>query len=490
VGAATPINQTAPADLTLRYIERLPRLEYVVGSADPGTEGWPAPGSSVIWRGRLKNWSGRALAVDYAWSLDGARTASGSVDVPPRGEASVDFAWTWERRRRRLELMVDAANRATVPGGPRNRLAVDTDALGVALYVEQAIDDYFRRYQHELRIGNSSFEDWAQLQMQLWNMILEHAVFPETPQGVLDRVRIDAIHVVPDRALPLDSRAFTIGGSFDPTQARPNVADRSVDMQWGFPASLLAFGVFPDRTSLQPNNQFYYSGYLQHELGHARYLVDVYAWDVYDRTAGSRVEIEEGGARVAGSRYMPGASTIYNGTPGIQVHRTPHQGLMTSDWRSIDRYSAVALNLIAGRRALDGNYNEPGNLGAFLDDLPSQNRLALRDRAGRALAGAQLRVFRAAPGDASAAPYSKVFDATPDLELRADGQGNVLLGRNPFSATGRIVLGDPFANGTVIVRVEHEGRVGYGFLESSDFNLEYWRGRRELGEHALDLELF
>jgi len=28
----------------------------------------------------------------------------------------------------------------------------------------------------------------------------------------------------------------------------------------------------------------------------------------------------------------------------------------------------------------------------------------------------------------------------------------------------------------VIVRVEHEGKVGYGFLEAADFNYEYWKG--------------
>jgi hypothetical protein len=491
VEPGTPIAQAGPADLTIRYVERLPKLDYVVNSADPTVDGWPQPGSAVTWRAHLKNWSSRSLdGVSYAWSLDGARVGGGQLGIPPSGETSVEYTWTWERRRRELELVVDAENRFTVRGGPRHRLRVHTDALAIGLYVERGLYDHFRRFQHQLRIGNSSFEDWAQLQVELWNRILANAAFPETPSGVLDRVRLDAVTVVPDGALPLDPAAYASDSPFDdPAQARPNVADRSVDLQWGLTTATL--DSYRNTSSLETNNQFYYSGYIQHEMGHARYLVDVYAWDVYHDTNGSRVEISERGERVAGSRYMPGTSVVFNGVPGLLLHQTPYQGLMTSDWRYVDRYSAAALNLIAGRRALDGNYYLPANNGAFLEDLPRENRVTLRDGSGRALANAQVQVFRAAPGDPGSV-YTKVFDARPDLELRADSQGQVALGTNPFGASGRIVMvtDTTFANGTVILRVEHDGRVGYGFLESSDFNLEYWRGHRDLGGYELQLQLF
>jgi hypothetical protein len=491
VQRGTPIGQDGPADLTISYVERLPRIDYVVNSGDPATEGWPAPGSSVTWRAHVKNWSGRALdGVDYTWTLDGATAATGTLSVGSGSEATAAFPWTWERRRRELRFTIDGGNRHTVRGGNRNSVRVHTDALAIGLYVERDFYDYFRRFQHELRIGNSSFEDWAHLQVDFFNQILAGAVSADTPQGVLDRVRLDAVHVVPNGALPLDPAAFSIGGSFDAAQARPDIRDRRVDMQWGFPSRLLELGVYADHASLETNNQFFYSGYIQHEMGHARYLVDVYAWDVYDRTAGSLVELVEGGERVAGSRYLPGRSAIFNGVAGLHLHRTPHQGLMTSEWAAVDRYSAVALNLIAGHRALDGNYNEPANLGSFLNDLPRENRLVLRDSPGQALAQARVQIFQARPGDAGVAAYSKVFDATPDLQLQADAQGRVLLGTNPFSRAGRIAFTDAVANGTAIMRVEHGGRVGYGFLESSDFNLQYWRGRTELGEYELRVPLF
>jgi hypothetical protein len=102
------ISQTGPAELTIGYIERLPKIDYVVNAADPRTEGWPAQGSHVTWRAHLRNWTSRSLdGVDYSWRLDGAAAASGTVSLPPGSEVTVDFPWTWDRARHRLELTVD-----------------------------------------------------------------------------------------------------------------------------------------------------------------------------------------------------------------------------------------------------------------------------------------------------------------------------------------------------------------------------------------------
>jgi hypothetical protein len=488
IANGTPIPQDGPAALTLRYVERLPALDYVPNAADPAVEGWPAPGSPVTWRAHLKNWSGGVLAgVDYAWTLDGQRVAEGRVDVGAGAEATVDFPWTWERARHELVFTVDAGNRHTIPGSARNSVLLHTDALSLAFYVERSFYDFFRAHQHELRVGHSSFEDWAQFQVRCYNQILANAVFPDTPRGALDRIRLDRVHVVADGALPLDRAAFSIGGTFDARQGRPNLGDRSVDLQWGFPSSLItAGGQYTNRTSPDTSNQFYYSGYVQHELGHARYLIDVYGFDVYDGTSGSRVDITEGGVRVAGTPLMPGRAVVHNGVAGTQVHRARHQGLMTAEWRYLDRYSAAALNLIAGHRATAGNYVVPDNIGAFLDDLPRRNRLTLRDAGGGLLPGASVRVFQAEPGDAAGGLYSKRSDDRPDLELAADGEGQVDLGANPFTP-GAIVHDDPFANGVVILRIEHEGRVAFAFLEVSDFHLEYWRGHAEQGRYEMSV---
>jgi hypothetical protein len=476
------IGQTEPADLTIRYVQRLPKLDYVWGSTRPDVEGWPAPGQRVTWRAWLQNWADFPLAaVDYAWRLDGRLVDSGRVDIGSGSQAALDFGWAWDRRRHELEVVVDAENRFTVPGGPFNRLLVYTDALAVGFYVEQRVYRLFRERQHQLRIGSSCFEDWAQLQIRFYNELLAKAAYPETPNGVLDRLRLDDVHVVADGALPL-SRVDT-GADGDVDQRifatyRPNGADRTVDLQFGFPSE--AAGDYTNDSSASTDNNFYYSGFVQHEMGHARYLVDTHRMNVRHGLTGERIEIVEGGVPVAGSRFMPGSPLSGPGGSGLRVHRANHRGLMDAEWTFMDRWGAAAWNRIAGHRATRGNYNAPENIGAYVTDLPLQNRLTLRDASGAALPGAGVRVYQARP-------FQRVFDDTPDLELVADDRGQVLLGGNPFTSEERFApaLGD----GVVILRVQHAGRVGYGFLEVSDFNLAYWRGETELADHELRLAL-
>jgi hypothetical protein len=171
---------------------------------------------------------------------------------------------------------------------------------------------------------------------------------------------------------------------------------------------------------------------------------------------------------------MPGAPTINNGKPGLLLHETPIKGLMNAQWTFLDRHSAGAWNRIAGRRATTGNYNEPENIGDFLYDLPRENEVTVEDMAGRPLGGARVSIYQSTEPPAERGVYAKHYDDEPDIQVTADGEGRARLGTNPFSANGRFVHSDVgYSNITVIVRVEHEGKVGYGFLEAADFNHDY-----------------
>ncbi|MCR4438258.1 MAG: FlgD immunoglobulin-like domain containing protein [bacterium] len=462
----------AGADLDVGWIARLPRLSYVWGSSDPAVEGWPRPGELVTWRAHIRNWAAEDMsAVPYAWLLDGEEVARGLVDLPDSGMATVDYSSPWTFARHELEFVIDPDNEVPEEEEGNNAVLIYTNALSVGFYVEQSVYDYFHRYQKELGVHANSWEDWAQRHVRRWNQMFANAVYPETPEGVLDRLRIDHITVVPDGRLPL------AGGLATNT---PNLQDRTVDLQWGFPASLLTSGFYANHKSISDSNPFFFEGSLLHELGHARYLIDLYGFNVHDNGSGSTVAIMEGGRLIVGTPYMPLVG-------GDAVHYTPYKGLMNGEYTWIDRYSAVALNLIAGHRATKGNYNAPENIGAFMQDLPLENCLTVKDNGGNPLPGAQVSVYRATgqPG----VWYGKYFDDKADMLLFADDAGNVYLGRCPFSATGVIVHDYGLSNAVLIVRVEHGGGVGYGFLESTDFNMEYWRGHIEVGRHELRVNL-
>jgi hypothetical protein len=119
----------------------------------------------------------------------------------------------------------------------------------------------------------------------------------------------------------------------------------------------------------------------------------------------------------------------------------------------------------------------------FLNDLPAQNRITLVDDAtGAALPGANVRIHQSTGNGQF---YGKTFSSTPSQTLTADAAGRILVGRNPFSSSTL----SPFHENTVmLMRVEHQSKVRYHFMEASDFNLEYWRGHTNQGEYTLRVQ--
>ncbi|HEX7150637.1 MAG TPA: hypothetical protein VF618_04045 [Thermoanaerobaculia bacterium] len=451
-------------DLTVGWISRLPEKDYVWASASPKTDGWPAVGEQVSWRAHVRNYGAAVPNVRYRWLLDGQEVGGGTVNVAANSITTVDYPWSWTFDRHRLAFQLDGAS----------SLEVFTDALSVAFYIEQSVYDLMREKQPLLGVGATGFEDYAQRHIELFNDMAALAVYTETPNGVLDRIRLQKIVVVPDGALPLvPLEDLGVRDGEPNAEMIPNKADRSVDLMWGFPKSIIGKYVRTDQRS--PRNPLYIDGYVLHEMGHARYLNDVYAWNVRHVSPHYSVDILENGVSIF-SRYILNSS---------RPHETPEQGLMNEHFTFFDRYSAITMNKIAGHRATRGNYNEPENIGSFLNDLPAENRLTIRDRDGVALANADVWIFR---GEGkSDAWYAAVFDNIPDLKLRTDEHGQVLVGRSPFSADGRIVQYWKNNNSTAIVRVAAGERVLYGFLESRLFNLAYWRGDTAFADHDLNV---
>lgn len=459
------------ADLTIGWIARLPRLNYRWGSAKPKRDGWPAPEQPVIWQANVKNWSGTDVsAIGYDWYLDDVVVQTGTVAIPANSTVTIDFPWTWTFDRHRLTFVIDPLNDFPEEEENNNSLTIVTDAIGVGFYVEQGTYDYFNRYQKDLEVNSNCWEDWAQRHVRRWNHMFAEAIFPDSPHGVLDRIRIDNITVVPDGSLPLAGGLAT---------NHPNMNDRTVDLQWGFPALQINSDFYANHTNVSDNNPFYFEGSLLHELGHARYLIDLYGFNVHEDGSGSTIAITENGQLIAGTDYMP--------NQGGAVFWMPIKGLMNGQYTYIDSYSAAALNLIAGHRAVQGNYNAPGNIGVFLNDLPQQNRLTVTDDQGTILPNADIRIYRAT-GQAGVW-YGKYYDATPDLQLLTDGNGQVLLGRCPFAADGTLDHTLGISNGVIIIRVQSGAQVGYTFLDATRFNMEYWRGNKEMGNYEVTVHL-
>lgn len=446
----------AANELTVGWISRTPEIPYVWNSSNPRVEGWPKAGSTVTWRANVRNWVDTPKTVRYAWKIDGRQIATGTATLAANSYSTIDLPRPWSFTRERLSFEIDA----------NNSREVFTDALAVGFWVEQGFYDHFRANQHRLGIGSHSFEDWAQRLIELYNDMSAIAVYDVTPNGVHDRWRLQKVVIVPDGALPLVPPVDPqLGNSPSLEGAQPDVSDRTVDIQWGFPSSKVP--VYGNFRATGPANGFDLAPILLHEMGHARYLADIYAFDIPSGSAWNTIDI-------AG---IP----ITNG----YAYLSTEQGLMNRNFTFIDRYSAAALNLIAGRRAISGHYNDPENIGVFLNDLPLQNRLTIRDAQGNPVRNANVEIFQSSTEGANQSWYPTHYDATPDLKLRTDANGQVLVGRNPFATNGPVVSYWEKNNTTVIVGAEIDGAKKYGFLESRLFNLAYWSGQTTFADHEV-----
>jgi hypothetical protein len=462
--AQTAVNVGAPfqRDLDVTYIERTPRYNYDAAKNNP------VPGDAVTFRGHVRNWDNVTPTVDYRWLIDGQIVSGGTLtDLAPNEERVVTLPWTWQAGPHRVKLVVDPDALVPEASEVNNSVEDRTDGLAVGFWVEQSLYDYFHQRQKNLGIGSNSWEDWAQRQMTKWNEYNASAVWDGiTPNGVTDRVRVDKITVVPDGALPLNGG---LAGN------NPDSRDKTPDLVWGFPSSALNGTFYSDTTSKTLGNPFYLEPSLRHEMGHARYLVDNYTWDVANNTEVTQVQITDPttGQPVAGSTLMPWLafdSVLYYNQSG---------GIMTGPWGNNvwSPHEAGALQRIAGRRAVSGNMNAPGNFGEFLNDIPTTNRFHFVDGAGNPLAGASVRWYAASPGPGYG---GKTFDNTPEYTLTADASGSVTLPGSPFIAG---------QHKEAVIRVEQGGQIWYRFFEVADMNLEYWRGNKAVGNYTIELPL-
>lgn len=458
----------ADNDLSVGWIARHPKIDYVWDSANPRVEGWPAAGSNVQWVANVR-WLGAEPIenVSYRWVMDGEVVAAGTLDFQPGSLVQATYPWTWTFDRHELAFEIDDADRVPETNHRNNRVLIHTDALGVAFYVERTFWNSMIDVLRTAEIGATTFDDWAQRMIRHYNEMARYSVYDDAPAGVLDRWRMDEIHLVEDGALPLvppfgEARDW---GASPASQATlfPNVRDHTVDMQWGFPATSAGYYGSPYAWAIPWT--LVIGNSLIHELAHARTMIDTYAWNIV------------GGTDIIEILSRPRATGTY-------IYSSTEHGLMHYDWGHIDRYTAAVMNRMAGQRARRGNYNEPWDLGWFLNDIPDSNRIRFVRPDETPIANAPLKIYRARPAGTQPRPYAKRYSEPPDFTLVTDSDGWITVPRNVFSDDEITAFVDR-ANGTAIVEIQDGPVRRSAFLESLQFNLAYWRGHRDVAEYTI-----
>jgi hypothetical protein len=233
---------------------------------------------------------------------------------------------------------------------------------------------------------------------------------------------------------------------------------------WGFPTRGTDGVALWDKfygTGGNPNldtvgdNHFYVEFGVMHEMSHARYLSDTYAWTLNPQKMMDDCWV----TKLDGSRLIPPETYTpwycWGGLMGCTAQ--------TGRDHLYDKVDVYAWNRVSGQRAQCGNQNWPCNGGAFLLDLPSEVRIQVKDGAGSPVSGATVEVFQSIKDPTTHLDfYDKQIDAVADITCTTDGRGTCSIGSRPF---GQLSNGwDAAYKGVAVIRARAHGGEGFRLL--------------------------
>ncbi len=489
-------------DLSVQYISRQPRFpgqqpEYVKiddalhgqGETGPvriknaGAPRGPKPGQEVTYTAVVRNVGTQPVAAfDWHWLYDGKDVAEGRHTTPVAPDETIEFTYRrpWDDGRRFIAFQVDR-DRLVDEVCEENNWVIDrTDALSLAFFVERSVRQDFQRYCNGL--GSYDWADWAQFQVRQMNKEFRDTVYPSCPDGIAERVRLDAVYIIPDGwghqegmhtpgvKTPVDLNApeFYDANAVPPEKLEvfTNI-NGGVDGVWGFTVDLLK----PDEhgESFYTRQHRWLTGSewpLHHELGHQLGRIDDYLiWSDKDDNPAA-----------------PGAG--YTQPPDQQrclMHHGNYAhdeaiGKNTEKWDATYRFyceqTACSFNRDVGARR--------GLFGEYLFDVPSRNTFVFLSPLHEPVSNARVELFVGRGRGYTGCG----FNAEPNFVGVSDAAGTYRLDRSPWDHV--FIWGN---NGVVMFRVTPGGGAPLiGFLDIAQFNLAYWRGHPEQAQHVVLLQ--
>ncbi len=442
-------------DLDVTYINRAPMYQfYCVAYTDgiphlcPGTQTdkrWPDPGEVVTFTAHVMN-KGTLPSPGYTvhWFIDDVEQASETaVGLATGAEATFTFHWPWghimdgervvDDHRLRFSLEPDTPD-DTYPAN--NSLEDRTNALGLLIAITpEMITAYNTPWNPAF---SYSAEDWLQRQIAAMNSILAQSIYPVTPQGATERVRINTIAIT----------------------ASPPIHDGSHDGGWFVDADYrLVSGGYDPAADVDWS--------LVHELSHQVGLIDLYNLDV---PATSVAVLDD------------------DGQPANFGFRWPNDGLMgggdITPYTNHTLYSSHSAGGISSTKGYRRGY-----YGEYQYDLPAQIDLLVLDNAGNPAAGVAVDLYqRTGPPDWIGV---LAIDNTPDISGQTGSNGRFTLTNRPVNGgvttqTGHVLQDNPFGVVDVVgnetrflVKLSLGAHEEFHWLDITPLNLAYWLGNTD-----------
>jgi len=445
--ADEPAKPTNVADLDVTYISRTPRYERLRASYDRRSDGmvgdvnpylteaekqkkrWPDERELVTFTAHVKNFGDVPVnAYEYLWMVDGKTMKRGiSAHLSPGQEHEFQLQWNWQSGPHAVSFQVDPLGQIKEISARNNQLTDRTDALTFHFHVEQSLYDYFKTIRNSW--GTYSWDDWAQSHVALMNEMFKRAVYPTTPEGIVERVRLDKITIHND-------------GELDPTGTQAP-EDWEWDGRWGFKRDYL-YDNFYEKNSWAVEHEWS----LIHELGHQVGRIDLYCLDVAAAQNG-----------VNGERYL---SKTVDGMMHRGIYLPQHEVHFFCE------HTAASFNRDKGIRR--------GFFGEYLMDIPQNNVLIFSNQKYEPLKNVPIAIYQPKPLGYT----DKIIEPPAKFSGRTTVEGEFSLPENPFGE-----INNWGTNGIFLVQVGEGKNAYFHWMEIVDFNLEYWRGNKSRAEYRI-----
>ncbi len=440
-------------DLDVTFINRAPMyhsycLTYPNGVPQlcPGSETekrWPDPGEIVTFTAHVVNKGTLpSPAFAYAWYLDDVEVAAGWLPSLVAGaEETAVYQWPWGHTmdgervvdNHTIRFVADPANLIGETYENNNSLQDRTNALGLRIAITPAMIQTYNIPWNP--IFPYSAENWLQRQIAAMNWLFENAVYPTTPEGITERVRINWIEVtntppiydgIPDGGWFVDADYRLYSGGYDPV----------ADVDWA----------------------------LVHELSHQVGLIDLYRLNIF----ATEVRVLDRNNTSTNFAFMFPHGDLMGGGD-ITPYTNPH---------FYSSHSAAGLSSTKGYRR--------GYYGEYQFDIPTQNELLILNNAGNPAAGVTVSLYQRNGtvnwvGD-------RLIDNVPEIVGVTDENGRFLLPNRSVNGgvttqTGHTLHDNPFGPIDVVgqqnmflVKLAYGEHEEFFWLNILDFNLAYWQG--------------
>jgi DNA-binding beta-propeller fold protein YncE len=413
-----------------------------------------ADGDPVTFTVHIRN-NGFAPAprTNYRLYIDDTVARTGKIDPLQIGEeVSVTYLWTYKEGPHTISCDVDTENRVDEISEMNNRLTDPT--WGIGLTIRAGDESAYEAFRSTTNMwGTYSFEDWCQAHIQEWRKAFREAIYPATPQGVLQGIRFDGIYTsLEDPALLEVRKSFrdAVARSGQSYDAMPDAAKEWFEKEtcnWRIimrPEDIPAYAKKIDRGLL-------------HELCHQCGMIDLYMIGMHPNVVlvtdpnGHFLWLREG---CYNQFYDLMAVTGDNAKDA-----PPQRGLFRE-------HTAAAFNSEIGLPRW--------GYGLFLFDVPEHNLLKVLDNRGRPIQGAQIKLYQQEI-------ETKTVGTIPPKTGRTDENGEWDMGSHPIDKIH--VVG---TNAIMVIEIQAYGQSEYHCLVLTELNIAYWRGDRE--RHVYTME--